>query len=101
MTLRVASPHIASSTAFCGKNRSASFPRSDRRRLVGKNFLWMYHDKHAVWVVTYHLYAPINLVCRNISLDNWACKFTNILLDNLSSSICRHILVGFKIIDNQ
>jgi len=41
------------------------------------------------------------LVGGHIFLENWAGEFTDILLNNLSSSIGNHVLVGCNVIDNQ
>src|SRR5436305_13835399 len=62
--------------------------------LICNNFLWMQYNKYAFGIIIYHLDPLINFVCRYIFLDNGASAFTDILLNNLSSSICRHILVS-------
>src|SRR5205085_11060817 len=68
---------------------------------VGNNFLGMQHNEHAARVVRYHLYPPLDLVCRCVFPDNWSQEFTKIVLDNLCSSIRHHVLVSLNIIDNQ
>src|SRR3979490_2279004 len=75
--------------------------QSNKGGLISNNFLWMQYNKHALGIIIYHLDPLINFVCGYIFLDNGASEFTNILLNNLSSSICRYILVSSKIINNQ